>query len=135
MDQAEVSLQTIWDAIQRIKVEMMAFDSKIKTIPTGLNNIQGSLSSLGEQVSELEHRVNSNEDNIADLTKRVQTLKKENAYLKDKVNDTENRSRSFNLRFINVPEQSEEHNRLLGPADPTTSWQGELSHCAGHRKG
>lgn len=51
MDQAEVSLQAIWDAIQRIKVEMMAhFDSKIKTIQTGLNNIQGSLSSLGEQV-------------------------------------------------------------------------------------
>lgn len=108
MDQAEVSLQTIWDAIQRNKVEMMAhFDSKIETIQTGLSNIQGSLPSLGEQVTELEHRMSSNEDNIDDLIKRVQTLEKENAYLKDKVDDAENRSRSFNLRFINVPEKSE----------------------------
>lgn len=51
--------------------------------------------------------MSSNEDNIDDLIKRVQTLEKENAYLKDKVDDAENRSRSSNLRFINVPEKSE----------------------------
>ncbi len=108
MDQAEVSLQTIWDTIQQIKVELMAhFDTKIETVQSGLNSIQGSLSSLGEQVSELEHRMSSNEDNTEDLTKRMLTLEKENAYLRDKVDEAENRSRSSNLRFINVLEHSE----------------------------
>lgn len=108
MDQAEVSLQTIWDAIQLIKVEMTThLDSKTEAIQTSLTSIHGSLSSLCEQISELEHRVSSNEDNFEDLSKRVQTLEKENAYLKDRVDDAENRSRSCNLRFINVPEKSE----------------------------
>lgn len=109
MDQAEVSLQTIWDAIQLIKVEMTAndLDSKTETIQASPTSIHGSLSSLCEQISELKHRVSSNEDNFEDLSKRVQTLEKENAYLKDRVDDAENRSRSCNLRFINVPEKSE----------------------------
>lgn len=37
----------------------------------------------------------------------MQTLDKENTYLKDTVDDAENHSRSLNLRFINVPEKSE----------------------------
>lgn len=107
MDQ-EISLQTIWDSIQLIKVEMTAhLDSKTEIIQTSLTNIHGSLSSLCEQISELEHRVSSNEDNFDDLSKRVQILEKENAYLKVRVDDAENRSRSCNLRFINVPEKSE----------------------------
>lgn len=84
MDQAEVSLQTNWNALQRIKV-----DKIILTIHTGLTIIQGSLSSLDEQVSKLEHRVSSDGDNIDDLTKCLQTREKENAYLKDNVDDAE----------------------------------------------
>uniref|UniRef100_A0A3B1JM17 L1 transposable element RRM domain-containing protein n=1 Tax=Astyanax mexicanus TaxID=7994 RepID=A0A3B1JM17_ASTMX len=89
------------------------FDSKTETIQTGLQNIQGSLNSLCEQISELEQRVSSNEDNVDDLTKRVQTLEKENAYLKDKVEDAENRNRSSNLRFIGVPEKSEGRDMIV----------------------
>lgn len=37
----------------------------------------------------------------------MQTLKKENAYLKHKVDEDENKSWSSNLPFINVPERSE----------------------------
>lgn len=51
--------------------------------------------------------MNSNEDNTGDLAKHVQIPEKENAYLKDKINDTENRSWSSNLCFLNVFEQGE----------------------------
>lgn len=51
--------------------------------------------------------MSANEDNIGDLSKRVQALEKENAYLKDKAEEAENRSWSSNLRFINVPEHKE----------------------------
>lgn len=104
----QVSLQTIWEAIQQVKVDMTVhLDSKIETIHAGLNQINGSLSSLCDQISELQTRVSTNEDTIDELTKRVQLLEKENAYLKDKAEDAENRSRASNLRFINIPEQSE----------------------------
>lgn len=108
MSVVEVSLQTIWDAIERNKRELMTHsDTKFESIHSGLDKIQCSLSSLGDHVSELEQRVSSNEDNLEGLTKRVLSLEKENAYLKDKADEAENRSRSSNLRFLNVPEQSE----------------------------
>lgn len=108
MDPTEISLQTIWEAIQGCKVEMTAhFDSKIMSVETGLTSIQSSLSSLCDQISELEQRVSANEDNVGDMMKRVADLEKENAYLKDKVDDIENRSRSCNLRFVGIPERSE----------------------------
>lgn len=104
MQQAEVSL--LCDAIQSVKTELLAhFDKKTDTLQAGLNNIQGALSALNDHVTKLEHQVGSTEDNIVELTKRVETLEKENAYLKEKVDDAENRSRSFNLCFINIPKR------------------------------
>lgn len=78
-----------------------------KLTPSKLNNIHVSLCSLCEQVYEHERTVTSGEDKIDDRKKCVQTFEKENAYLKDKVDDTENRGRSSNLHFINVLDQSE----------------------------
>ncbi len=72
-----------------------------------LNKIEGSLSTLGDQVCELERRVGSNEDDPQDLIQRVKTLEKDNSYLKQQADDAENRSRASNLRFIHVPEKAE----------------------------
>ena len=75
MDQASVSNQTIWDAIQQLKSDMLSqFDSKMDYIQVRLNTIHRLLSTLGEQVLELEQRVSSNEDNISDLENLVKTL-------------------------------------------------------------
>lgn len=108
MDQREFSLQTILGAIQQSKMETTAhIDNMILPVQTTLNNIQGSLSTLCDQITELEHRVSANECNIEDLTKRVAALEKENTYLREKADDAENRSRVNNLRFTNVSEHSE----------------------------
>ncbi len=56
MDQAPVSNQTIWDAIQLLKSDMLShFHSTMDHIQASLDTIHGSLSTLGEQVLELEH--------------------------------------------------------------------------------
>lgn len=108
MSQREFSLQTIWEAIQQSKAEMTAhIDTKLSSVQTMLNNIQGSLSTLNDQITELVQRVSGNEDNVEDLTKRVAALEKENSYLRERVDDAENRSRANNLRFLLVPESSE----------------------------
>lgn len=108
MNQQEISLQTIWEAIHKSKDEMTALiNAKTTEINTTLNKVQVSLSSLSDQIAELEQRVSGNEDNVDDITKRLLVLEKDNAYLRDKADEAENRSRSNNLRFVNVPERSE----------------------------
>lgn len=118
MEEGSISLQTPKDAIQKIKTDMLThFDSKMDPIHGSLCNIQSSLNTLGERVSELEQCVSSNEDNVQDLQNQLQQLKKENAYLVDKVEDLENRSRSSNC-FIRVPELVEGRNVPVDPLLP-----------------
>ncbi|KAK7898304.1 hypothetical protein WMY93_019157 [Mugilogobius chulae] len=107
-DQSEYSLQTILGAIQQSQTETTAhIDNMIAPVQSTLINIQASLSTICDQITELEQRVNANECNIENLTKRVAVLEKDNAYLRDRAEDAENRSRANNLRFVNVPENSE----------------------------
>lgn len=86
---------------------LVYFDKKKNCIiHVSLNNIQGSLTSHGNKCLNW-NRVSSNEDNIHDLVKCVDTLEKENPCLKVRVDNAENRSRSLDLNFIHVPEKSE----------------------------
>ncbi|RXN23943.1 LINE-1 type transposase domain-containing 1 [Labeo rohita] len=82
-------------------------DSKVDPIQTKLSSIQMSLDTLGEHVVSLEQRIGANEDNLQDLSTRINDLTKDNAYLMDKVQDLENCGRASNLRFVGIPESSE----------------------------
>ena len=139
MDQ--VTMKALSDSIvQQIKAEMMTyFDAKVEPILRTLNVIQSSLSTVGEHVSQLEQRVGANEDNVHDLTNRIIQLEKDNAYLMEKVDDLENRSRSLNLRFLRVPETPQEDKdpigfmaglipHLLGPSNFPTPLAIEKAH-------
>ncbi|XP_077077918.1 E3 ubiquitin-protein ligase TRIM47-like [Siphateles boraxobius] len=108
MEDSHISLQTLWNAIQQSKSDMLThFDVKMDVIHSRLTSIQNSLSTLGDQVNLLEQRVGANEDNVQVCVVRMQQLKKDNSYLLDKVDDLENRSRRSNLRFVGVQESSE----------------------------
>lgn len=92
----------------QIKADLVAYlDTKVEPILHRLDEIKGSLSTLGDQVGQLEQRVGANEDNVTDLTTRISQLEKNNAYLLEMIDGLENRSRSLNLRFIRVPETVE----------------------------
>ncbi len=79
MNQEAISLQTIWEGMQQMKLKMISHMSvKLETTNISLNTIEGSLSILGEHVAELEQRVGSNEDTLQDLIKRVKTLERDN---------------------------------------------------------
>lgn len=95
----------------------------------------GSLSTLGEHVSQLEQRVGANEDNLDQLSTRVKQLEKI-TYLMDKVEDLENRSRSANLRFVRVPESAEGRHMIgyMARLIPQLG-AGQLSHSVGYREG
>jgi len=54
MEERHISLQTLWDAIQHIKTEMLTqFDEKVDPIQSSLGIIQNSLNTLGEQFNLL----------------------------------------------------------------------------------
>lgn len=95
-------------ALQQMKAELLsAFDSKMDKLQTSLSAIDIKLSTLAVQVEEMEPRISANQDNIIDLVARVEKLEEENAYLKEKADADENRSRSWNLRVLHVPEHAE----------------------------
>lgn len=139
-DERQISLQTLWDGVQQVKTDLLAhLDSKVDPIQTKLSSIQMSLDTLGEHVCSLEQRIGANEDNVQDLKAQTMELTKDNAYLMDKIQDLENRSRASNLRFVKIPESSEGHDtagfmsqliqQLFGrdnfPTPPVIEW----AHC------
>ncbi len=75
--QDQISLQTLWEGIQQIKIGMLTH-SKVDPIQTKLSSIQMSLDTL---VVSLEQRIGANEDNLQDLSTRINDLTKDNAYL------------------------------------------------------
>lgn len=105
--------QSVCAAINKLKIDLIAhFDNSMNGIQVSLDALKGSLTTLNEHVDELETRVGTNEDNVTDLTERVKTLEKKCTYLEEKAEDQENRSRSQNLRFVNVPEKAEGRDML-----------------------
>lgn len=106
--EGHVSNNSIWEAIQQLKLDMVShLSAKIDPIQESLQSIKTSLSTLGDHVSTLEQRVSTNEDDLDDLKRRMEALEKDNTYLRDKIEDAENRSRAHNLRLLHVPEKAE----------------------------
>lgn len=80
MDERNISLQSLWDAIEQIKSDMlMHFDAKVDPIQSSLNSIQNSFTTLGEQVNLLEQHVEANEDNVQKFIACLQQLEKDNS--------------------------------------------------------
>ena len=95
-------------ASRESKEDLLAhIDKKTTDIQTSLTKIENSLSTLSEQVQELETRVGANEDNINEYCSRTEKLEKQLDFLKEKADDLENRSRRSNVRIINIPEKME----------------------------
>uniref|UniRef100_A0A671UH91 L1 transposable element RRM domain-containing protein n=1 Tax=Sparus aurata TaxID=8175 RepID=A0A671UH91_SPAAU len=102
-----------FEAMQHLKSELCSHvDLKMDGLQTSINSLQSSLTTLDDHMTLIEQRFSGNEDMISDLEKRVKELEKQNNYLTDKVEDLENRSRSSNLQFLNVPERAEGRDML-----------------------
>lgn len=109
--EGEISLQTLWKEIKTSKEEISKqMDKMTNDIQAKLTRIETSMSTLSEQLIEVETRVSATEDDLRDTRLIVTRLEKDVFYLKDKVQDLENRSRRSNIRIVNLPEKSEGSN-------------------------
>uniref|UniRef100_A0A3Q2D0X9 L1 transposable element RRM domain-containing protein n=1 Tax=Cyprinodon variegatus TaxID=28743 RepID=A0A3Q2D0X9_CYPVA len=95
-------------AIRESKEELTGhINQKTNHIQHSLTKIEQSMSTLAEQVQEMETRIGANEDNLSNAQARILKMEKEITFLKEKSDDLENRSRRSNVKIINIPEKSE----------------------------
>lgn len=65
------------------------------------------ISTLADQVEEIEGQISADKDNIKDNTTRLEKLENEVQSLKDKVDDLEKRSRCNNIWILNLPKKAD----------------------------
>ncbi len=103
-EQEKLTLKSLMKAIRDSNDELTFHINKTTDIQSSLTKIDLSLSTLAEQVDEMQNRIGANEDNLRDTCARIE---KEIIFLKDKTDDLEHRSRRSNIKIINIPEKSE----------------------------
>ena len=100
---SEVAMETILQAIENSKTEVMA---KLQELDKKVNQLDNKVTSLAEQNVELQQRVSKTEDEVSDAQTRIQKLEKNVASLQTKVDYMENKSRQANLIFVGILECS-----------------------------
>ena len=107
-DQDKPTLKSLMKAIRESKEELFGhINEKTGNIQQSLTKIEQLLSTLADQVQEMEIRIEANEDNLTDARTRIGKMEKEIAFLKEKTDDLENRSRRSNVKIVNIPERAE----------------------------
>ncbi|XP_069615778.1 uncharacterized protein, partial [Ranitomeya imitator] len=91
-------------AIKVSKILMPMFDSKFNQLQTSINSVLTQITTLTQKIGELENRVVDCETSTSDIRSILTRQQTTIDYLKDKVDDLENRSRRSNLRFVGIPE-------------------------------
>ena len=87
-ESGKLSLEMVLSAIRESKEELSTqMNIKTTTIRSSLTKVETALSTLADQVEEMEGRISANEDNIRDATTHVEKLEKEVKFLKEKVDD------------------------------------------------
>lgn len=72
-----------------------------------VNALRETVDGFQTRLTDAETLAGDNFEKITEVEQVIQSLRKQNAALLDRIEDLENRSRRSNLRIINVPEGSE----------------------------
>lgn len=82
-------------------------DSKSAQLQTSIDGVKSTLDGLLTRVNEAEQRISSTEDTVNGLDLLAKQLKKDNEFLKNKMDQLENYSRRNNVRIVGLREDSE----------------------------
>ncbi|KAI4823919.1 hypothetical protein KUCAC02_012473 [Chaenocephalus aceratus] len=94
----------ILEAIKDLKTDFSIRQDGVLAAIAGMRKEVGECM---ERVDNAELRISGTEDTIIHLQAKVQSLEGKNKVMEDKVIDLEARSRSSNLRLVNMPEKVE----------------------------
>lgn len=130
-----VTLEGIMSAINGIKTDLSLMktdvSTKLERIWTAMESVKEDITACTSRVSHAEARISTTEDEVAVLVNKVKCLEKKNLTLEDTVLDLETRSRSLNVRLVNLPEGAEA-NDACGFLE---EWIPEVLELAPQRRG
>ena len=87
-----------------IKTELQ---TALSPLNSTLNQVKSLCETHEERIGGIEATLDQSEPRLALVEARLATIQAENAWLKEKVDDLENRSRRLNLRVVGIPERVE----------------------------
>lgn len=85
----------------------MKIDKKSAELHSSIADLKSSMNDLLLRTTEAEMRISTVEDTVARHDQVLIELQKDNAYLKNKVDQMENQSRRSNIRVVGLKEDSE----------------------------
>lgn len=85
----------------------MKIDKKSAELHSSIDDLKSSMNDLLLRTTEAEMRISTVEDTVARHDQVLIELQKDNAYLKNKVDQMENQSRRSNIRVVGLKEDSE----------------------------
>ena len=85
----------------------LKIDKKSAELHSSIDDLKSSMNDLLLRTTEAELRISTVEDTIARHDQVLTQLQKDNAYLKNKVDQMENQSRRSNIRVVGLKEDSE----------------------------
>ncbi|KAL3058104.1 hypothetical protein OYC64_010309 [Pagothenia borchgrevinki] len=100
----------ILEAIKDLKTD---FSNRQDGVLAAIAGMRKEVGECMERVNNAELRISGTEDTIIHLQAKVQSLESKNKVMEDKVIDLEARSRSSNLRLVNMPEKAEGEDACL----------------------
>lgn len=109
MVEGNITLQTLWDAVNGSKNELLL---RLTNIDKQMVQLHSLMHVLNEQIVEVQTRVSATEDNVADADKRITGLLKTGETLETKVDYLENKSRQSNLQIFGVLEGAEKNDTV-----------------------
>ena len=96
--------QPILEAIRDLKPD---FCSRFEGVLAAIEGVRKEVGECLEHVKSAETHISETEDAVSDLAAKVRSLENKNKVLEDKIVDLEARSRTSNLRLVNLPEGAE----------------------------
>ncbi|KAL7383897.1 hypothetical protein ABVT39_020299 [Epinephelus coioides] len=100
MAEDNITLQTLWEAVNESKKEVLA-------------QIQSSMLALNEQIAGVQIRVSATEDGVADADKKTAGLLKTVGTLGTKLDCLENKSRQSNLLIYGIVGGEEKNDTVV----------------------
>lgn len=105
---ADISMAEISILLEEHRNVLAAdFKSSFESLTSTLDTLHNKVTDHGQRISSLEDNANDMDHRIQQLKTACSAMRRDNEYLRTKVEDVEGRSRRQNIRIIGLPENIE----------------------------
>lgn len=103
---AEPTMRDVYAAISTCNSTLASLHVHIGDLKHDMSYVRKDLQAINERVKATEERISAVEDQLPPMSKDLKRASQQIAFLLNKVDDLENRSRRNNIRVVGVPEKS-----------------------------